>query len=266
MAAMHFGYVNILITNDDGIEFPAVLALREALSALGHVSLFAPAMERSATSQAMTIYEDIYVRKIEEDTFIVNGYPVDCTNIALHGGVTERKFDLVVSGINKGPNLGEDIWYSGTLGAARHAYIHGLPAIAVSTGLLDKNDDYAPVANFMRKFIEESFEQLPKPFLLNINYPPGIKVPETVKWTKPGLRIYRDKYKKTPIGPEEHGAYLFNLGGSELDYKETEGADFEAYYQGYVSVSPLNNDVTDHERFKSYFEQPKARVATRPAK
>lgn len=242
------GQLNILITNDDGIEFPAVTALREELSKLGRTALFAPAIERSATSQAMTIYEDIYVKPAGVDTYIVNGYPVDCVNVALHGEIIEMKFDLVVSGINKGVNMGEDVWYSGTVGAARHAVIHGVPALAVSTGLFNASDDFSSAAQCVRKLIQTTPSLLEAPLLYNVNIPPGINSVEKIKWTKLGSRIYRDKYKKTPIGPQEHGAFLFNLGGSELDHEEIRGTDFEAYYGGFISITPLQNDVTNYER------------------
>jgi 5'-nucleotidase len=235
--------MNILLTNDDGIHFPGIQALYDVFSIHFNVFIFAPAMEKSATSQAMTLYEDIYVKQLEKNIFIVNGYPVDCINIALHSGLISEKFDLVISGINKGVNMGEDIFYSGTVGAARHAYIHNIPSIAISSGFLDNTGDFRKVAVFLKKLVDNEDFTLSQPFLWNINYPDKIKMPEIIKWTKSGTRIYRDKYKKTLLNKNE---FLFNLGGSELGNKEIGGTDFEAYSNGFVSITPLNKDGTDH--------------------
>ncbi|MES0488906.1 MAG: 5'/3'-nucleotidase SurE [Leptospirales bacterium] len=242
--------MNILLTNDDGIEFPGIHALQDEFADMGNLFTFAPRMEKSATSQAMTLYEDIYVKPIDDKTFIVNGFPVDCVNIALHGDLVDVKFDLLISGINKGVNMGEDILYSGTVGAALHGFIHGIPSIAISSGYLDKTGDFTKIARFLRHFIEQSKELLKTPVVWNINYPSEIKTGETVKWTKLGTRIYRDKYIRTHA---EDGAFFFNLGGSELNHKEAEGTDFDAYSKGHVSVTPLTTDATDYSyrnRFK----------------
>ncbi|MDH4262686.1 MAG: 5'/3'-nucleotidase SurE [Spirochaetia bacterium] len=235
--------MNILFTNDDGIHFPGIQALVDTFKEYANVFVFAPAMEKSATSQAMTIYDDIYVKIIDDHTFVVNGYPVDCINIALHGGFIHEKIDLVISGINKGVNMGQDIFYSGTVGAARHAYIHGIPAIAVSSGFLDATGDFKKVAGFLLKFVQNHFSSLPKPFLFNINYPAGVKMPEKIKWTKSGIRIYRDTYKRNALSENE---FLVNLGGSTLGYKEIGDCDFEVYHDGFISLTPLNKDGTDY--------------------
>jgi len=240
--------MNILFTNDDGIHFPGIQALADTFKSFANVFIFAPAMEKSATSQAMTVFDDIYVKKIDERTYIVNGFPVDCVNIAIHGGFIQEKIDLVISGINKGVNMGEDIFYSGTVGAARHAYIHGIPALAVSCGFLDATGDFTKVARFILNFVQENFSILPKPFLLNINYPNDVKIPEKIKWTKSGQRIYRDSYKRLALTENE---FLVNLGGSTLGNKEREGCDFEVYKDGYISITPLNKDGTDYN-----FEKP----------
>jgi len=242
--------VNILLTNDDGIEFPGIHALQDEFANLGDIYTFAPRMEKSCTSQAMTLFEDVYVKPVDDKTFIVNGFPVDCVNIALHGDLVDVKFDLLISGINKGVNMGEDILYSGTVGAALHGFIHNIPSIAISAGYLDKTGDFPKVARFLRRFVEEQKNILDSPVILNVNYPPEIKMPEQIKWTKLGTRIYRDKYIRTHA---EEGAFFFNLGGSELNHKEAEGTDFNAYHDGNVSVTPLTTDATDYSyrnRFK----------------
>ena len=243
--------MNILLTNDDGIEFAGIHALQDEFAKMGDVYTFAPRMEKSATSQAMTLFEDVYVKPVNDKTFIVNGFPVDCVNIALHGDLVDVPFDLLVSGINKGVNMGEDILYSGTVGAALHGFIHNIPSIAISAGYLDKNGDFPKIARFLRRFVEERKELFTSPVILNVNYPTQIKMPEKIKWTKLGTRIYRDKYIRTHA---EDGAFLFNLGGSELNHKEAEGTDFDAYYKGYVSVTPLTTDATNYA-YRNRIEQ-----------
>ena len=235
--------LNILLTNDDGISFPGLVVLRRYLSYFANTYVFAPSKEKSATSQAISIYTDVPVEVVDEYTYIVEGYPVDCVNIGLYGGMIPKNIDLVISGINKGVNMGEDVWYSGTVGAARHAYIHKIPALAISSGYLDERGDYERIASFLVSFIKEFWPIISEPALLNLNFPP-VKPWKGIKWTKLGKRIYRDKYQKKEIGK---GKYHFNLGGSILGYEEEEGADFFAYYQGYVSVTPLEIDTTHYE-------------------
>ncbi len=234
--------MNILITNDDGIHFRGLIDLRAELDKIGKTFVFAPSTEKSATSMALTIYDDIYVHRIDERTFMVEGYPADCVNVGLYGALIAEPIDLVVSGINKGVNMGQDVLYSGTVGAARHGFVHGIAALAVSCGHTDARCDYTPVAVVVRKFIEAHLELIMRPSLLNINIPVD-GPPKGIKWTKLGQRIYRDSYRKSHLND---GGLLLNLGGSILSHKEDEGADFSAYDAGYVSVTPLTLDATDH--------------------
>ena len=199
--------VRILITNDDGLHFPGILSLKKILSKKHEIYTFGPQIEKSATSQAMTLYDDIYVKKVDHNTYIVNGYPVDCVNVALHSGLVKNNFDLLVSGINKGVNMGEDVLYSGTVGAARHGFIHGIPSIAVSSGYLDSAGDFDSIAYFLLQFIEDHSAELKAPVLWNMNIPVNItlnKISSIIKWTKLGSRIYRDSYKRTTL---EDGAF-----------------------------------------------------------
>jgi 5'-nucleotidase len=143
--------MRILISNDDGLKFPGLLRLRERLEAFGETWVFAPAEEKSATSMALSIHTDVPVIRLDERTFEVDAFPVDCVNVALHSGLAPQ-FDFCVSGINKGVNMGQDIWYSGTVGAARHTFIHGVPSFAVSCGYLDASGDFARSQTFLVKF------------------------------------------------------------------------------------------------------------------
>lgn len=238
--------VNILLTNDDGIHFKGLTELRYALEPLGKTFVFAPSTEKSATSMALTIYDDIYVHKIDEFTYMVEGYPADCVNIGLHGGFISEKIDLVISGINKGVNMGHDVLYSGTVGAARHAYVHGISALAISCGYTTTEANYREVAEWVRQFILDFGFLLKKPVLFNINIP--VERPILgIKWTKLGKRIYRDNYKKSSL---KDGGMLLNLGGSILSYIEEDGVDFSAYEKGYVSITPLGLDATDYHNLQ----------------
>ncbi|RME91529.1 MAG: 5'/3'-nucleotidase SurE [Candidatus Hydrogenedentota bacterium] len=244
--------MHILATNDDGIHFPGITELARVLRQKHKVSVVGPAQERSATSMALTIYDDVYVKKLKEDTWIVNGYPTDCVNIALYGGILSSPPDLVISGINKGVNMGEDVLYSGTVGAASHAAVHGIPAWAVSSGYLDETGDFTRVAEFILQLLEDKFhEKYPAP-VLNINMPAFEKPPYTIKWTKLGLRFYRDSYKRTPA--HDNGEW-FNLGGSILDHKPLEGSDFEAFAEGCVSITPLALNRTDYEALGKFIRR-----------
>jgi len=243
--------VTILITNDDGIEFPGVKSLRTHLSRIATTYVCGPKEEKSGTSSALSITDDVYVEFIDDRTFIIDGYPVDCVNIGLHGGIIHDKIDLIVSGINKGVNMGDDIFYSGTVGAARHAFVHGYPAIAISSGHLDEGGNYDEVASFLTHFISNNWDLINEPAFLNINFPADAKKQE-IKWTKLGRRIYKDTYTKTRL---KENAFHFNLGGSILSYREIKGSDFSAFEKGYISITPLQNDATDYARLKEFSRQ-----------
>lgn len=253
--------MNILLTNDDGVHFPGILAVKEVFEEHGHnVFIFAPAREKSATSQAMTIYDSIFVKPLEKNIFLVDGFPTDCVNIALHGELTSVTFDLVISGINKGVNMGYDTWYSGTVGAARHAFVHGYSAIAVSSGNISPQADFHSAANWLYAFLMRHEEILKTPTLLNINIPSEInakidakteqkKNESDIKWTQLGERIYRDKYKREVIGD---GSYIFTMKGTLLGHRDHPMSDFVAYEANYISVTPLKLDATDYEKLEHY--------------
>lgn len=226
---------NILLTNDDGLEFTGLKTLQKELSKKHNVYVFAPASEQSGTSSAIHIHDNIYVKKLNEKEFMVEGYPVDCVNVGIFSNLARISFDLVISGINKGVNMGDDIFYSGTIGAARHACVHKIPAIAVSSGYLDKDGDYAAISSYVNEFIEDHFNHLSPDFFININYP-AIENIKGMKITRPGKRIYRDIYSRYRLSSD---SWLLNLGGSTLDYEHESGTDFEAFENGYISVSPV---------------------------
>ncbi len=241
---------NILLTNDDGLDFIGLRALKSELEKYYSVYVFAPATEQSGTSCALHIHDNIYVKKIQEKEFMVEGFPVDCVNVGIFSGLMDQKIDLVVSGINKGVNMGDDIYYSGTLGACRHATIHNIPSIGVSSGYLDKNGNFGDIAEFVRGFIQNHADRIQPNLFININYP-ATKSIRGIKITKPGKRIYVDSYKRYKL---TGSSWFLNLGGSHLGYVPEPGTDFEAYEEGYISISPVtmnkyeNRDISDWEK------------------
>lgn len=240
--------MQILLTNDDGYDFAGLMHAKTKLEELGPVTVFAPANDKSGTSQAMSIYNDILVHQVETNIFSVNGYPTDCVNIGLHSNLTGKSFDLIISGINKGVNMGEDTLYSGTFGAARHGRVHKIPAFALSYGFSGDVSEFYQVAENCIGIITKLLQTTSKSPLFNINHPPLKSY--TGKWmfTKLGQRLYKDQYS---IKKEGKDSYTLNLGGSELDHVREQGTDFEAFYNGIISVTPMTTNGTDFSLLES---------------
>ncbi|RHX81499.1 5'/3'-nucleotidase SurE [Leptospira yasudae] len=234
--------MNILITNDDGIASSGIKALEAVLQKEHNTYLIAPLRERSATSMALSIYDSMRVERINDNHYIVDGYPADCVNIGLHGEIFP-KIDLVLSGINRGVNMGHDVHYSGTVGAARHGAIHNRLSLAVSSGNVNKEYDYIREAEFIKHFIREYLSFLKVGTVYNMNIPADFEPSmENLRITRLGKRTYEDTYsKKNIIG----GIADFYLGGSELGHSTDEGTDFTAFFSGKISLTPLSLDQTD---------------------
>ncbi|MEA5098360.1 MAG: 5'/3'-nucleotidase SurE, partial [Burkholderiaceae bacterium] len=161
--------MRILISNDDGYLAPGIIALTEALTAIAEVFVVAPDSNRSASSNSLTLERPLFVIKAQENVYHVNGTPSDCVHIALTG-LLPWKPDLVVSGINQGQNMGEDTLYSGTVAAATEGYLFGVPSIAFSQ--IDKGwREVQTAARVAREIVQRKFDDLPRPFLLNVNIP-----------------------------------------------------------------------------------------------
>ncbi|PJZ71430.1 5'/3'-nucleotidase SurE [Leptospira perolatii] len=235
--------MNILITNDDGISSQGILALEKILGPEHKTFLIAPLKERSATSMALSIYDTLRVEKVNDNHYIVDGYPVDCVNIGLHGNIFPE-VDLVLSGINRGVNMGYDVHYSGTVGAARHGAIHKKLSIAISSGNMQSGYDYYPEAQLIKEFIKTFADKLNPGTVYNFNVPPNIK-PEIskIEIARLGVRTYTDTYSTSSI---IGGISDFSLGGSILGYHHEEGTDFTAYYSGKIPLTPLSLDQTSH--------------------
>jgi 5'-nucleotidase len=240
--------VNILVTNDDGILAPALRALREVLSPLGRVRVVAPDRDQSATSHSLTLHRPFRIHRHDADTFSVDGTPTDCVVCAYYG-LLDAPPGLVISGINHGPNMGEDVFYSGTVAAAIEGSIQGAPSIAASLVTRDLTDFVEPAAFIARLAREVLDRGLPRRQLLNVNIPhrpwPGI---QGVAITRLGSRVYHDTLvrKVDPRGRE-----YYWIGGEDPVWDPEAGTDFHAVDQGYISVTPLRLDLTDRPALES---------------
>jgi 5'-nucleotidase len=237
----------ILVTNDDGIHSPGILSLSGRLSELGRVVVVAPDRERSAVGHSLTLHSPLRAEEIRPGFFAVDGTPTDCVNLGIHGLLDTRP-DLVVSGINKGGNLGDDITYSGTVSAAMEATLMGVPAFAISLASISfLAPDFETPAELAVRLARLVFERgLPADTLLNVNVPAGM--PKGVQLTRQGKRVYGDVVVEK-IDPR--GRKYYWIGGGEPGFQDIEGTDFHALHAGFVSVTPLHLDLTNYASFQS---------------
>jgi 5'-nucleotidase len=235
--------VRVLLTNDDGITAKGLNAMRRALLELPDVDLavIAPDSNRSATGRAVTLHDPIWVEEVEfgdgTSGFATDGTPVDCVRFASLG-LIEAPPELIVSGINHGANLGDDITYSGTVAAALEGIMLGIPAVAVS---LVRGGDFGPLAAFVARLVDE-LDDVPMPAgtLLNVNGPGG-----EVRGAcacRLGKRVYNDKMVLTE---EEGGRRRYRLYGEQPSYEHENGTDFAAIAEGLIAVTPIHFDLTD---------------------
>ena len=246
--------MKVLLTNDDGIQAQGLNTLRRALlEAPGvELSVIAPDSNRSATARSITTHSPLWVEEIEfEDGssgFATDGTPVDCVRFAALG-LVESEPGLIVSGINHGTNLGDDITYSGTVAAALEGVVLGIPAIAISQqaigGEMDfragRRYDFTDAAAFVARLVEE-IERVPMPAgtLLNVNVP--WKKPTGARACRLGKRIYRDRLELTE---EDGGRQRYWIYGQDAGFHEEEGTDFAAMSECAIAVTPLHFDLTD---------------------
>ena len=246
--------MKVLLTNDDGIQATGLHAMRRALLELPGVELavIAPDSNRSATARSITTRQPLWVEEVEfgdgTTGFATEGTPVDCVRFAALG-LIEFEPELIVSGINHGSNLGDDITYSGTVAAALEGIVLGIPAIAVSQqsrrGEMDfrlgDRFDFEGAAAFVSRVVEQ-LEEIPMPegTLLNVNSPASRA--KGARACRLGKRIYRDELV---LAEEEGGRRRYRIYGDEPSYHEEEGTDFAAVAAGYIAVTPLHFDLTD---------------------
>ena len=235
--------MRILLTNDDGIGSPALAQLRRVLTAFGRVITIAPDRNQSATSQSLTLHRPLRIHEAGEDTYSIDGTPTDCVLIAFHGQMGEPP-DLVVSGINQGPNMGEDVFYSGTVAAAIEGVLQGVPGVAASL-VTRQVTDFREAADVVGRLIRQVLERgLTRRLLLNINIPfiPASTM-KGVRITRLGTRVYEDTLVRK-VDPRGRDYYW--IGGEDPVWRPDEGTDFHAVDAGYVSVTPLQLELTDH--------------------
>jgi 5'-nucleotidase len=226
------------LSNDDGIEAQGLADLYDAVKGLGRVYVVAPAVNQSASSHSFSLRKPIKVWRIRPRWFAVHGTPTDCLLIS-HHGILKREIDLVLSGINDSPNLGDDVLYSGTVAAAIEGAMLGMPAVAVS--YLEAGRNRTSAGKFLRGLVPLLRSGLlPKKTLLNVNIPAGDV--KGVRVTRLGRRIYRDMAIK---GTLPDGGVSWTIDG-EMGFDDVPGSDFEAVYAGYISVTPLHLDMTHH--------------------
>ena len=244
--------MNILIANDDGVFAPGIQALAQALKPLGRVVIVAPESERSGFSSALTLDRPLRPIEIAQDVWAVNGTPADCVYLSMNG-LFDFEFDLVVSGINSGANLGDDVLYSGTVGAAFEGRLMKQPAIAVSLAGPDVRShqlvsDYAIAAKWVHDFIAKGLPIVPARHILNINIP-DIQEIKGTKITYQGKRS-QSKPITSHVDPRGRQVFWIGLSGESVteQKKGLDGieSDFYAVANGYVSVTPIQMDATNY--------------------
>lgn len=239
---------HILITNDDGIDADALAPLAEALSPLGDVDIIVPERNWSGASHSITLFRPLRVRPTKlrsgHPAFMTDGSPTDCVRLAVLGFLKHRP-DIVVSGINRGANMGDDITYSGTVAAAMEGILSNVPSIAISIGAFGGDIDYEPAASFAallaRNILDRGFAP---DTLLNVNVPPlprdqiaGVEV------TRLGKRTYRDQLMER-LDP--YGNPYYWVGGPAVSGEAEDGTDVAAMGAGKISVTPIALDLTNH--------------------
>jgi 5'-nucleotidase len=230
---------HIVITNDDGIFAPGLRALVKGLEGLGTISVVAPSRERSAAAQSLTLRQPIYCDQVAEREWAVEGTPADAMIIALHTLFPEKP-DLVISGVNRGGNLGENVYYSGTVGAAMEAAINHVPAIAISLSYRGKDFDFEPAAQFARRLVPLVFKEgIPAGIVLNVNVPNKWK--GEVRFTRQSSKITRNILQP---GQDPRGRKYYWLHEQEVKEEVGPDTDYAAIFDGAISITPLELDHT----------------------
>ncbi|MGB3648437.1 MAG: 5'/3'-nucleotidase SurE [Desulfobulbales bacterium] len=239
---------HIMLTNDDGVHAPGLKMLFQQSLDLGKTVIVAPEHDNSAASHSLTMNRPLRVREIAENIYTINGTPTDCVTIGI-GKILPQKPDLVISGINPGPNLGDDVSYSGTVSAAIESTMLGIPSIAVSLAAESEPLHYGTAAAFVARLAKIILEKgLPKDTLLNVNVPntasEGI---EGVAFTRRGRRLYDDAIKETfdPWGRKHYW-----IGGGTPSFDAGEDTDSAAISVNKISITPMHLDPTNYEALK----------------
>ncbi|MBM9514228.1 5'/3'-nucleotidase SurE [Desulfogranum marinum] len=241
----------ILVTNDDGVHAPGLQALHDAVATLGEAVVVAPERDNSAVSHSITMNRPLRVVRLDEHIYTLDGTPTDCVTIALNK-ILDRRPALIVSGINPGANLGDDISYSGTVSAAIEGTMYDIPSLAFSLeGSQPFNFEVAAGVAWKLASMALAFK-LPPGSLLNINVPPlaADKI-HGIRFTCQGRRVYKDAIQETfDPGGRKH----YWIGGGTVHWSGGSNTDEQAVRQGYISVTPIQLDVTNHSGL-DYLEQ-----------
>ncbi len=235
--------MRILVTNDDGIQGRGVEQLVRALSGLGEVYVVLPDQQRSSTSHTLTLDKPLRIQKLEEKRFLVNGTPSDCVRLGILG-LMKEDVELVVAGINNGPNLGDDVTYSGTVGAALEGTLLEVPSFAISLAVTG-GYHFEVAANFGRFLAEKIMQQgLPKNVYLNVNIPdlPREEI-QGVEMTRQGKRIYGKEIQERR---DPRGEKYYWIAGENISGISEQGTDFAAIEHKKISITPLSVDHTDY--------------------
>ncbi|MGZ3788075.1 MAG: 5'/3'-nucleotidase SurE [Bacteriovorax sp.] len=237
--------MNILLTNDDGVYAPGIRILRETLSSVANVTIVAPMQERSTTGHTLTLDHTLRLVEIEENIYGCSGFPADCSlmGIAHIFKSKGQKIDLVISGINRGANLGQDVFYSGTVAAAREAVFHNVPAISVSScmdfRITEKNDlFYYTASNFIKTLVQSNISSfIPPMTLMNVNVPwVESAAVKGVRVTKVGFRKYSEDIDERV---DFRGRNYYWIGGVYQGYEKFQDSDCQAIEENLISVAPI---------------------------
>ena len=236
--------MQIMVTNDDGIAAPGIKALADALTQLGTVTVVAPDRERSAAGHSLTLHSPLRVFELRDGWYAVDGTPTDCVNMGIHSLLPQPP-DLVVSGINHGGNMGDDVTYSGTVAAAMEANLMGIPALAVSLATYGPSTHFTDAAQIALQVARQIVQNgLPADTFLNLNVPNlPLSDIKPIMVTRQGKRSFVGKIiDKT----DPRGRKYYWIGSEEPSFLDDEGTDFHAVGTGHASLTPLHLDLTNH--------------------
>ncbi|MFV2006839.1 MAG: 5'/3'-nucleotidase SurE [Longimicrobiales bacterium] len=238
------GTPKILCTNDDGYLAGGLRVLVEAARSVGEVTIVAPDREQSATSHSLTLHHPLRARHTTDGSIVVDGTPTDCVILAINELLDHRP-DFCLSGVNHGPNMGDDVLYSGTVAAAMEATVIGIPALAISYSG-DTLDELEEWGETLGRILQGIFEKpFPKDTFFNINLPPIRPTDaEGIRVTSLGRRRFSDSLTRA-IDPS--GREYYWIGGGEMTWTGDSRSDFRAVEEGYVSVTPLHLDLTNYK-------------------
>jgi len=241
----------ILITNDDGWSAPGIVALKNALKSIGEVSVVAPEGEQSAVGHALTLHRPLKFEKINKMEYVINGTPTDCIILGV-SRLLPQKPHLIVSGINNGGNMGDDITYSGTVAAAIEGTLLNIPSIAISLVLESPSPSrnalaLRKAAKYARQLAKQVLEHgLPSDTFLNVNVPNCAKI-KGIELTRQGKRVYDNSIQEI-LDPRGRKHYW--IGGGVPLWESGEDTDFKAVRSGYISVTPVHLDLTNYRALK----------------